>query len=74
MSNPPSFNDRLGDPAFRRRLHQVGWKSRMAVYELQPGETYEQVRERMGAGRHLLVAEDPSEPFGLRMAVIQVDG
>ncbi|WP_426513130.1 hypothetical protein ACPPVO_22390 [Dactylosporangium sp. McL0621] len=73
--NPLAFRfaRMLADPAFRQRLHDVGWSNGMAVYPALPGETYAEVRARMEPGRHLLVAENPEQPFGLRMIVCEVD-
>jgi hypothetical protein len=63
----------LADPAFRRRLRDVGWASGTAVHPAAPTETDDEVKARMGAGRHLLVTMDPEAPFGLRMVMCEID-
>jgi broad specificity phosphatase PhoE len=75
VNNPLGFEfaRKMRDPAFRARLHEVGWSSGMAVYPALPGETYAEVRARMEPGRHLLVAENPEQPFQMRMIVCEVD-
>ncbi|GAA2347438.1 hypothetical protein [Dactylosporangium salmoneum] len=75
MNNPLAFDfaRRLRDPAFRRRLHDVGWASGTTVYTPQVGETGAEVRARMEPGRHLLVMPDLGAPFGLRMMMCEID-
>lgn len=75
MNNPLAFRfAKLGrDPAFRQRRVDCGWTNGMTVYPAQPGETAEQVKARMEPGRHLLVVEDETQPFQVRMQVIEVD-
>jgi hypothetical protein len=63
----------MRDPAFRRRLHDVGWASGTTVYPALPGESDDDVKARMEPGRHLLVVSDVGMPFGLRMIVCEVD-
>lgn len=59
---------------FRDRLAACGWSNGMTVYPALPGETAEQVKAHMDEpGRHLLVTEDATQPWGLRMQVIEVD-
>lgn len=75
MNNPLAFAfaRRIVDPAFRRRLHDVGWASGTTVYTAAPGETDDEVRARMVPGRHLLVVADPGAPFQMRMVMVEVD-
>lgn len=75
MNNPLAFDFArlLADPAFRARLHEVGWASGTTVYPAAPGETESGVKARMAPGRHLLVMPDVGQPFQLRMLMCEVD-
>ncbi len=59
---------------FRDRLKACGYTAGMMIYPALPDETAEQVKARMDEpGRHLLVVDDESQPWALRMIVIEVD-
>lgn len=75
MNNPlaSEFARKMRDPAFRQRLHDVGWANGTAVYPAAPGETEAEVKARMEPGRHLLVTLDPAAKFGLSMLMCEVD-
>ncbi len=58
---------------FRDRLKACGWQNGMTTYTPLPWETAEQVKARMEPGRHLLITEDETQPWALKMQVIEVD-
>jgi hypothetical protein len=72
LSLAKQFSRLTRDVAFRQRLRECGWSPGMMAYLAGPGQESD-VRARMDPGRHLLVAENPEQPFGLRMIVVEVD-
>jgi hypothetical protein len=61
---------RLCDPQFRHWLGEAGYVSGMEIHVARPGETDGDVQVRMSRGAHLLLADEPGSPFGLRARVV----
>jgi hypothetical protein len=72
-STASRFGKLLRDPAFRVHLPTVGYTPGMTAYCVAGWQTEEQVRAEMDPGRHLLVVEDETQPWGLRMIVCEID-
>ncbi len=67
------FGRLLRDPEFRAYLPTVGYTPGMTAWCVADWQTEEEVRADMKPGRHLLVTEDETQRFGLRMIVVEVD-
>ncbi len=72
-STASRFGKLLRDPAFRAYLPAVGYTPGMTAWCVAAWQTEEQVRADMEPGRHLLITENETQPWGLRMQVIEID-